>query len=231
LALASELLTQRWTILVISRVVDGCETFNAIHRGIPRISPSLLSQRLSELEQAGILEKSIAPGKSTPVYSLTEAGRDLSPLIDQMAVWGQRWARDMTTDDLDPGFLAWSVHTRVDTSQLPKGRSVLEFVFTGAPPDCRKFWLLCEDGKVEMCLKHPGFDSDLVIRSDLRLFIETWRGFRDLKSELRAGKIRLEGSTDLRRRLPKVLMMSSLAQYPRERSGRERTLSGSATKK
>jgi DNA-binding HxlR family transcriptional regulator len=55
LALAAELLCGRWTILVVSRLLDGCAQFNEIHRGIPRISPSLLSQRLAELERAGLV--------------------------------------------------------------------------------------------------------------------------------------------------------------------------------
>lgn len=223
LALATELLAQRWTILVVSRLLGGCTTFNAIHRGVPRISPSLLSQRLAELEDAGIVRKDVARGRSGPVYALTPAGRDLAPVIEQMAVWGQYWARDMTHEDLDPAFLAWSMSTRMDADAMPPGRTVLEFEFTGAPRDFRRFWLLCEDGRLDMCLKHPGFDTDLLIRSDLRLFIETWRGFRDLRAEIRSGRIRLEGPPALRKQLPDWLRLHVLAGVPRKRPGRERT--------
>lgn len=224
LALAAELLTQRWTLLVVSRVLDGCHTFNAIHRGVPRMSPSLLSQRLRELQDAGLVVRHEPSGKQGARYDVTPAGRDLNAVIEQMAVWGQHWARDMTTEDLDPGFLAWSMHTRLDTRAMPPGRTVLEFVFEGAPTDCRRFWLVHEDGEVDMCLKHPGHASDLVVRADLRRFIETWRGFRDLRRELREGRIRLEGARDLKQRLPRILMLSSLAPYARKRTGREQDL-------
>jgi len=224
LALAAELLTQRWTLLVVSRVLDGCHTFNAIHRGVPRMSPSLLSQRLRELQDAGLLVRHDAGGTRGARYEVTPAGRDLDGVIGQMAVWGQHWARDMTTEDLDPGFLAWSMHTRLDTDAMPPGRTVLEFVFEGAPSDCRRFWLVHEGGEVDMCLKHPGHPSDLVVRADLRRFIETWRGFRDLRRELREGRIRLEGPRDLKDRLPRILLLSSLAPHPRKRAGGERDL-------
>ncbi|MBZ0267110.1 helix-turn-helix transcriptional regulator [bacterium] len=227
LALAAELLAQRWTILVVSRLLGGCTTFNAIQRGVPRISPSLLSQRLVELEEAGIVEK--RAGKSGPVYALTPAGADLAPVIERMAVWGQYWARDMEREDLDPAFLAWSVHTRMDIDAMPVERTVLEFEFTGAAREFRRFWLVSEDGAVDMCLKHPGFETDLKVRSDLRLFIETWRGFRDLRAEIRAGRIRVDGVPALRKQLPDWLQLHVLAGVPRKRSGKERRIAGRRT--
>lgn len=222
LALATELLAQRWTVLVISRLLGGCTHFNAIHRGVPRISPSLLSQRLAELENAGIVVKKPAHNGARTTYGLTPAGEDLAGVIERMAVWGQHWARDMVTDDLDPGFLAWSMHTRMNVDAMPEGRTVLEFAFTGAPADCRRFWLIKEDGAVDMCLKHPGFDTDLLIQSDLRLFVETWRGFRDLRAEIRAGHIRLEGPATLKKNFPEWLLLHVLADCPRKRPGPER---------
>lgn len=224
LALAAELLAERWTILVISRVLDGCTQFNAIHRGIPKISPSLLSKRLGELERAGILEKTRRPGDAHASYSLTAAGKDLAPIVDQMAVWGQHWARDLSPQDLDPAFLAWSMHTRLNTDAMPPGRLVIEFDFSNVPGSLRRFWILCEGGAVEMCLKHPGFDPDLQVQADMRLFVEAWRGFRDLRQEIRARRIQLSGPASLKKQFPDWLRLSALAPYPRKRSGRERTL-------
>lgn len=222
LALAAELLAQRWTVLVISRLLGGCRQFNAIHHGVPRMSPSLLSQRLTELEDAGIVVKDV-DGKA-PTYRLTPAGEDLAAVIEQMAVWGQHWARDMVREDLDPAFLAWSMHTRMNVDLMPEGRLVLEFAFSGAPRDCRRFWLVKDSGRVDMCLRHPGFETDLLVRSDLRLFVEAWRGFRDVRAEIRAGRIRLEGPTGLKRQFPEWLQLHVLAGVPRRRPGPERSV-------
>lgn len=212
-------------MLVVSRLVDGCRTFNDIHRGIPKISPSLLSTRLSELEHAGLLKRRKMRNENRYRYEPTQAAMDLAELIDQMAIWGQRWARDMDMDDLDPAFLAWSMSLRMNIDAMPQGRTVVEFEFSGTPADLRRFWLVNHDGKIDMCLKDPGFDTDLHVRSDIRRFVEAWRGFRDLRQEIRAGQIRLTGPRQLRASFPEWLLLSALAPYRRRTAGRERRLS------
>ncbi len=229
LSLAVELLCQRWTMLVVSRLLDGCSRFNEIHRGMPRMSPSLLSRRLTELEKAGILKRRRSRNGSGRKYVLTEAGQELEPLVESLAIWGHKWARDMTDQDLDPAFLVWSMHLRMDTSTMPRGRTVIEFAFRGAAADSRRFWLINRDGAVEMCLRDPELDVDLLVTSELRVFVEAWRGFRDLRKEIRAGRIRLHGPKDLCEGFPSWLRLSSLAPYPRRRPGRERRLSRSAS--
>lgn len=224
LALATELLCRRWTILVVSRLVDGCKRFSDIHRGVPKISPSLLSTRLSELEHAGIVQRRKVAGRRHCRYEITEAGRELGPIIDMMAIWGQHWARDMEVDDLDPAFLAWSMHLRMDATALPPGRTVIEFRFSGTPADLRRFWILSNDGEIDMCLKDPGYETDLLVRADLRRFTEAWRGFRDLRNEIRQSRIKLSGPPRLVRAFPDWLQLSALAPYERRRSGREARL-------
>lgn len=224
LALAAELLCRRWTILVISRLLDGCRTFNEIHQGIPKISPSLLSTRLSELEHAGLVKRRKIPNENRYRYEPTEAALDLADLIDRMAIWGQHWSRDMDMDDLDPAFLAWSMSLRMNTDAMPEGRTVVEFEFSGTPTEFRRFWLVNTDGKVDMCLKDPGYETDLHVRSDMRCFVEAWRGFRDLRQEIHAGRIRLAGPRQLIASFPDWLLMSALAPYRRRIKGRESLL-------
>lgn len=225
LALAAELLCQRWTVLVISRLIDGCHHFNAIHRGIPRISPSLLSRRLKELELAGLVTRMTQEDTQQVRYELTEAGLELTPIIDQMAIWGQHWARDLVTEDLDPAFLLWSMHTRMNTDIMPSGRTVIEFHFSGLPKDTERFWIVNHDGRIEMCLKDPGHEIDLLVESDIRLFVECWRGFRDLREQLNNGSVIVNGEPALARSFPDWLKLSALAPYGRKQCGRERSLS------
>lgn len=224
LALATELLCRRWTILVVSRLIDGCTTFNDIHQGVPKISPSLLSTRLTELEHAGLLNRKKRKGQIRHSYELTEAGRDLEDIVDQLAIWGQHWARDNEMEDLDLGFLAWSMHLRIDSDAMPPGRTVMQFEFSGAPTDFRRFWLINTDRKVDMCLKDPGFETDLLITADLRRFVESWRGFRDLREEIRSSRIRLTGQKELKKAFPNWLLLSGLAPYERKNGGREQRI-------
>jgi DNA-binding HxlR family transcriptional regulator len=224
LALAAETLCERWNLLIVSRVVDGCHRFNEIHRGVPKISATLLARRLRDLENAGVISRKPLRSGQGHDYQLTDAGRALDPIIMNLAAWGQQWARDMTTEDLDPAFLVWSMHTRLETGKMPSGRTVLAFEFSGAPRDLRRFWLVNMDGVVEMCLKHPGYEVDVTVRCDLRLFVEAWRGIRDLRAEIAKGAIRVDGPAHLSRKLPDWLMLSSLAEFPRRRSGRENRL-------
>lgn len=224
LALAAELLCERWTLLVVSRLIDGCTRFNDIHRGVPRISPTLLKQRLDRLEAAGIcVREPLADGRGHH-YVLTEAGRDLDPIVMDLAVWGQRWSRDLTDDDLDPAFLAWSMHTRMNVDAMPKGRTVLAFEFSGGRAALTRFWLVVEDGRADMCLKDPGYEVDVTVRAPIRLFVEAWRGVRDLRAEIAAGRIELDGPPAYRRALPDWLLLSALARFERERPGAERDL-------
>lgn len=224
LALATEVLGKRWTVLVISRLFDGCALFNEIHHGLPRISPSQLSQRLAELEHAGVVRRKKLKNQHGYSYHLTAAGKDLEDIVMQMAVWGQRWARDMTSDDLDPAFLAWSMHLRMHGAAMPPGRTVIEFELATAPKGYERFWLINNDGNIDMCLKHPGFDTDLLVAAELQLFVEAWRGFRDLRKEISARRIRLTGPTTLKKEFPNWLMLSALAPYERLLPGRERSL-------
>lgn len=222
LSLAAELLCQKWTLVVISRILAGDRRFNAIQRGVPQMSPGLLARRLDELVRAGVLRtKRVGRWRE---YLVTPAGLELKPLIDGMAVWGQHWARDMSREDLDPAFLVWSMHTRMRVEAMPPGRIVIEFVFGGAPAHCEQFWLVAQNGRVEMCLKDPSLAVDLCVHAELLVFIEAWRGFRDVEAEIKAGRIRLSGDYELRKQFPAWLGRHVLASVPRLRRGRERRL-------
>jgi len=222
-SLAAEILGERWTILILLALMDGVSRFNDLQRALPRISATMLSQRIRTLEDAGILQRKPNRQGHGHEYALTEAGLALESVVLGMGDWGQRWARDMTLDDLDPRHLAWSIHLRLDTAAMPTGRTVLQFEFAGAPADCKRFWIINTDGKVDMCIEHPGFEVDLKVKSDLRRFVEAWRGIRSLRTELSAGRIHLDGRSELKRAFPDWLLLSALAHVERQRAGRERT--------
>ena len=216
-ALASEVLTQRWTLLILRELLAGSSRFTDIRRGVPRISASLLKTRLQTLERADIVEVKRSADRDVDEYFLTDAGKELKPVLTQIGEWGQRWARDIRPEDLDPGWLVWNIHRRLHTERMPSGRTVIQIEFTDAPKNHRYFWLVHENGNVEVCLKSPGFSVDLVVRTRVRIMAEVWRGLRDAKQEMRSGDIELKGSPALRRAFPDWLMLSIYAPIKRQR--------------
>lgn len=216
-ALASEVLAERWTFLVVRELLAGARRFNEIRRGVPRLSATLLKQRLQTLEAEGIVERSRTGKRATPGYRLTGAGIALKPVISAVGEWGQRWAREIESRDLDPGWLVWAMHRRLNTAVMPPGRTVIEFEFTDVPAAARCFWLVHHDGAVDVCIKDPGFESSVRVVTPLRVWAEVWRGLRPLKAALRAGAVRLEGRAELRRAFPRWLLYSVFASIARER--------------
>jgi DNA-binding HxlR family transcriptional regulator len=212
-ALASEVRAERWTLLIVRELLAGAHRFNDIRRGVPRLSATLLKQRLETLERAGVVERKRS-GRG-PEYGLTEAGLALKAVVTSIGEWGQRWARDMGPEDLDPGWLVWMMHRRLNTSAMPPGRTVIQIEFVDAPSNQRRFWLVHCDGAVDVCLKEPGYDTTLRVSTRVRTLAEVWRGIRSARDELRAGRIHLEGTSDCCRAFPKWLLLSVYAPIAR----------------
>lgn len=216
-ALASEVLTPKWTLLIVRELSAGSTRFSDIHRGVPRISATLLKQRLSDLEFAGVVARAPAIHGVAERYVLTEAGQELRTVLSKVGEWGQRWARDIRPEDLDPGWLVWNIHRRLNTSSMPGGRTTIEIFFSDAPKNHRKFWLVHEKGNVEVCLKPPGFDVDVEVCTKVRILAEIWRGIRNINDEITNGRVELHGDAGLCRALPEWLLLSVYAPIKRAR--------------
>ena len=89
---ASELIGRRWTGAIIFVLLKSRRRFAALRGAVPEITDRMLSERLQELEQEGILERTVIP--DTPVrveYALTRKGRALASTIDAIADWAHKW--------------------------------------------------------------------------------------------------------------------------------------------
>ena len=211
IALASEVLAQKWMLLVVRELNAGATRFNEIRRGVPRISATLLKQRLAQLEHAGVVVRNKLAPEGPDEYRLTEAGTELKPVLSAIGTWGQRWAREIEQEDLDPGWLVWAMHRRIDTANMPEGRTVIAINFTDAPANHRRFWFVCKHPEVEVCIKPPGFDEDVRVTTDIRSMAEIWRGIRSLPGSIDEGLFKLDGPTELKREFPDWLMLSIFA--------------------
>lgn len=195
IALAAEVLTERWTPLVIRELLCGSVRFNDLQRGVPRMSSSLLAQRLKDLQFSGLVERRRGDGGWE--YHLTPAGRELFPVVEKMGLWAQRWLRHELVDgaNLDPDLLMWDIRRNV-VSKIPADgrRRVTEFQLSGVPSNKRRYWLIFEQGHADLCYKPPGFDIDLTVQSSLRTLTEIWLGHVGIEEAVRAERLRLEGS-------------------------------------
>ena len=204
-AKATELLGERWMLLILRELFLGSHRYSEFQRGLSRISPSLLSKRLKQLEQAGVIvRKPRADGRGSDYY-LTPAGKELEPLIGQLATWGMRWARGQLRDDeLDVEFLMWDIQRRLQLDQLPDGDTVICFILD----DLERFkdwWLVVRDGQVDLCTENPGLDVDLYVSSALRDLVAVWEGDVPIRAALRSKRLRTQGSRQLERTLPQWL--------------------------
>jgi len=214
-ARASEIVADRWTPLILRELILGSHRFNDIERGLPGISRSLLVSRLRELEDSGVVERLPRAQSTVAEYHLTEAGRDLKTAIEALGAWGVRWAfGEPRPEELDAGLLVWKIHQRINRELLPERRTVVEFDFAG--PKGRRVWLLLERREVSVCVTPPGFDSDLIVRSDLALFYRVWFGHIQYDAAIRCGDVVVDGLPALAKQLPRWFMWSPMARFVRE---------------
>ena len=213
-AKAVEVLAERWTLLVVRELLGGARRFNEIHRGVPLMSPSLLSQRLRALERAGLLER--RPGNGRGVgYQLTEAGEELRPVVALLGMWGQRWVRsNYTPGELDAGLLLWDVRRFVAARGLGDGRVVVHFRFREAPAGQRAFWLVLDGDDADLCLVDPGHEVDLEVDADVASLTRVWMGDLSAGDALAAGGVALRGRRSLVRRFPDWFTGNPLSSVP-----------------
>lgn len=215
-AMAAEILCSRWTLVLLREIVVGGSTrFNELRRGVPRMSPALLSKRLKELEKAGILSRSQVPGQQDVFeYRLSDAGRDLKPIIEAVGVWGQRWIEtDASLKNLDPNLLMWDMRRNIDPTPLPQQRSVIQFIFSDLREAERNWWLIVKpDREVDLCSINPGFDVDLYLATNLRTMTEIWMGYTTLTRAKESGALAVTGNSEIEADLGVWLKLSPFAK-------------------
>jgi DNA-binding HxlR family transcriptional regulator len=199
-AMAAETLCTRWTVVLLRELIAGSTRFNELRRGVPRMSPALLSQRLKELEAAGIVTRQ--PSDSEPgvfEYHLTDAGRELNPVVEAFGIWGQRWVEsELSLQHLDASLLMWDMRRNLDTTPMPKTRRVIQFRYPELPAAKRAWWLLVEPtAGVDLCSVDPGFDVDLYVSTDLRTMTAIWMGLDTVRDARRTERLMVSGDRQL----------------------------------
>jgi DNA-binding HxlR family transcriptional regulator len=192
-AMGAEIFAERWTPLILRELLLGSRRFNDLHRGLPRISRNLLTQRLHSLQKSGIVEQLDAENGHGHEYGLTEAGRELGAVIESLGTWGYRWAsKDLTDEHLDPDFLMWALRRMIRVDALPAERVVCLFRFRQYRD--RFYWLVLQRPEADLCLSDPGYDVSLEIDAQVEALARVYLGHLTLLQAMRAGDVEVHGA-------------------------------------
>ncbi|MEX2353973.1 MAG: helix-turn-helix domain-containing protein [Gammaproteobacteria bacterium] len=211
LAQAAQILCERWTLIIIRELIAGSTRFSEIQKGVPLMSPTLLSTRLKQLVKSGLVE----PGrnKGSHEYHLTEAGRQLRPVVELLGAWGHRWARStLDNGDLDAGLLMWDIRRSVDPSVFPEHRIVVQFEYPDAPKGGRNWWLVSENGEIDLCLHDHGYEVDILIKCSLKIMTEIWICETSFNEAVKKGNVIIMGNSVLINSLQSWLRSSPLSR-------------------
>ena len=187
LAMAAEVLCTRWTLVLLREFIAGSTRFNDLRRGVPKMSPTLLSRRLKELEEAGVISREPVPSeRGVFEYKLTRAGEDLRDVVIAMGMWGQKWVEStLSLKNLDPSLLMRDMRRNLNPDPLPDRRTVIQFVYHDQPQSKQDWWVVVEpQGDVDLCWSDPGFEVDLYVSTDLRTMTAIWMGVTSVRAEV-----------------------------------------------
>ena len=198
-AKALEVLGERWTLLIVRELLMGATRFNELQRGLNLISPTILTKRLNDLSDAGVILRKKIPGQKGYEYFLTEMGKELLPVVQTIGEWGMRWARGRMDDsELDLELLMLYLQRSILTDKLPGSETVIRFKFTDIDK-YSEWWLVATDNDVDVCVRDPGKDVDVYFTTDLRTMIGLWMGDISYKSTINEGRLKLVGPSVLTR--------------------------------
>ncbi|MFM9848663.1 MAG: winged helix-turn-helix transcriptional regulator [Hyphomicrobiaceae bacterium] len=216
--MAAEVFCSRWTALVVRELLSGTTRFNDLRRGVPLMSPSLLSKRLKELEEWGVIESVPTDTPGVVEYKLTEAGEDLRPVVMSLGIWGQRWVESsLSLKNLDPSLLMWDMRRTLNPRPLPPRKCTINFVYPELEAAKRSWWLVVDGDKVDLCSTNPGFDIDLYVRSSLRSMTAIWMGLSTVQNEIEARQLELIGDKEIAKSMQVWLNLSPFAKEKNRR--------------
>lgn len=217
--MASEVVADRWTPMIIRELVLGNTRFNDIARAMPGMSRSLLVQRLRHLERMNVVETWPSPTGRGSEYHLTPSGKDLERVVDALGRWAIEWLfDDLRPHDVPPTTLMWWMRRRAAVEEFPPVRTVIEFRHTGPEPET--IWFVLDRGDVSVCYQHPGYDVDLVATATTATFSDVFQGYCTWQEAVADGRIEVGGPPRLAAAIPRWFLWSPWAGVTRERADR-----------
>lgn len=203
LAMACEIVEPRWTLLILAEMWDGSTRFNEIRRGVPGISPTLLSRRLKEMEAHGLIERIENRAKGTVDYVRTRLAIELEEAMTRLGDWAYRNVQAaVALGEPNPDYLMWQMRRTIDQEFLPRRRIVIRFHFTDLKEETASYWMVAKPGTdIDLCMTDPGFDVDVFVETKVKALTSAWMGYSSLQREIDADRIFLSGDPLLTREI------------------------------
>ncbi|MBW4707259.1 helix-turn-helix transcriptional regulator [Roseobacter sp. YSTF-M11] len=196
---ACEVLMPRWTLQILGELWGGSTRFNEIRRGLPGMSPTLLVKRLKEMQANGLLVRVEDPATGSIDYIRTDKAAELDDILRGLAAWAQRHiTAEVALEDRDADLLMWNIRRQIDLGELPQRRVVMRFSFSDATSPASTYWVITRPGEpVELCASDPGFDVDLYVETQVRVFTGVYLGRRSFGRDVENGLIFMTGDAQL----------------------------------
>lgn len=213
-AKATEILGEKWTILVIRELLMGGSRFNELQRGLSMISPTILTKRLNALAEQGLVVKKKIPGQKGYEYFPTESCKELLPIIKGLGDWGMRWAQgNLTESDYDVELLMLYLQRSIQVDKLVGNETVIRFKFTDLG-EVQDWWLIAAGNKVDVCTSDPCKDVDVYFTSTVHTFVDIWMGLLPYRKAVREDQIKVIGPTAMTSNIFAWMNMSMFADLP-----------------
>ena len=193
IAKATEVLGEKWTILILRELLMGSSRFNELQRGLSMISPAVLSKRLSTLAEYGLIVKRKLQGQKGYEYLPTKSAEELLPIFIDLGNWGMRWTREhLTNNDFDVDFLMIYLQRSIQPDMLPGKETVIKFHFTDIKQQS-DWWILVNGREIDVCTIDPAKEPDIYFACTVKCLSDIWMGETTYRKEIRAGNLKLVG--------------------------------------
>ncbi len=197
IAKASEILGEKWTILILRELLMGSTRFNALQRGLGFVSPTLLTKRLVMLDERGLIYRKRIPGQRGFEYHPTEACKELAPILTSIGNWGMRWARNnLSKTDYDVQLLMLYLERSLEPDQLPGSQTVLHFHFSDLE-EAPDWWIVIIDDQIDVCTIDPGKDIDVYFSTTVKTMTDVWMNQITYKAAMRNSQLIVTGPQTL----------------------------------
>ena len=214
IAKATEIIGEKWTLLIIRELLMGGSRFNELQRGLSLISPTILSRRLESLAEHGLVVKKKIPGQRGHEYFPTESCQALLPVIRSLGDWGMVWARsNLTEKDYDVELLMLYLKRSIKPEKLPGRETVIRFNFTDIE-QYPEWWLVSRGDEIDLCVKDPGKDIDVYFTTSVKTMADIWMGDNSYRRAIREGTLKVVGDKALTHNITDWMKNSIFTDLP-----------------